>query len=292
MKNINLNSLYYFFEIAKEGSLKKAALKLHLTQPTLSHQLRSLEDSLGLPLFNRVGKSLVINAEGKLVLEYCYKVFPNLNELRNVLELKRNRATEQLNVGVLPSMSKISVYKYIAEYIRDQTIKVTINEDGLSSLLHQMENKNLDIIFIDHQVYNLPKTIIQKKLYEGKFSAVCNPKCTLVKKKFPNSMEGLPFINYTKETYLHDRINSWLNKKKVIVQNFTEVDDTSLIKEILLNQKFAAIVPREAVEREIKEKKLKELGRVLELKNEIFTLINDDNTNPVITQLFKDHYSI
>lgn len=285
MDNINLNSLYYFFEIAKEGSLKRAALKLHLTQPTLSHQLRSLEKSLGIDLFNRVGRQLVINPEGELVLEYCYKVFSNLNELRNILELKRNNPTEQLNVGVPPSMSKISVFKFISEYIRDQSIKVTVNEDNLKYLLPDLERRNLDIIFVDHQVHNLPKTIVQHKLYQRKFVAVCNPNCKLKRKKFPGNLEGLPFINYTKETGLHEKINNFLAKNNVVVQNFTEVDDTAMIKEILLNQEFAAIIPRVAVEREIKEKKLKEIALVPEIISHIFTLINDDNTNPVVKRL-------
>jgi LysR family transcriptional activator of nhaA len=282
MQDINMNSLFYFFEIAKAGSLKQAAIKLHLTQPTLSHQLKTLEHNLGVMLFDRIGKRLQLNNDGKLVLEHCYKIFAQLQEMKNNIDLKRERPTNQLNIGALPSMSKLSVYKSIAEYIRDQTIKVTIKEENIKYLLPELENKDLDIIFTDFQVHNYPKSIIQKKLYSRDFIAVCNPQCKLKRKPFPFNLEGLPFINYTQETPLHDKINNYLKKQGVVVQNYTEVDDTSLIKEILLNQNFAAIIPKVAVQREIKEKKLKKLGDVLQIKSDIYILINDDNSNPII----------
>lgn len=288
MQNINLNSLYYFFEIAKAGSLKQAAIQLHLTQPTLSHQLKSLEKELATNLFNRVGKKLEINQEGKLVLEYCYKVFSQLGDMKNNLELKRNRPTDQLNVGVLPSMSKLSVFHAISEYIRDQTIKVTIKEENLKYLVPELEKKELDIIFIDYQIHNYPKSIVQSKLYSREFVAVCNPKCKLKRKAFPQNMEGLPFINYTMETPLHHKINNFLSKNNVTVQNFTEVDDTSLIKEILINQPFAAIIPRIAVKREIADKIVKQIAKVPEIKSDIYVLINDDNSNPILKKFYQD----
>lgn len=291
MKDIKLNSLFYFFEIAKTGSLKHAAVKLHLTQPTLSHQLKSLEKSLGTELFTRVGKKLELNQEGELVMDYCYKVFSLLDEMKISLDLKRKKVVNKLKVGVLPSMSKLSVYRSIAEYIRDQTIKVAIKEENLKYLLLELEKKDLDIIFTDFQVHNYPKSIVQKKLYARKFVAVCNPQCKLKRKPFPHNLEGQPFINFTHESSLHDKINSYLRRNNVVVQNFTEVDDSSLIKEILLNQCFVAIVPYVAVQREIKEKKLKKIADVADIKSDIHILINDDNSNPIVKLFFEEQWN-
>ena len=66
MYRINFNHLYYFLIISKEGSIVKAAKKLNITQPALSHQLRLLEEDLGKKLFDRVGKRLVINSDGRI----------------------------------------------------------------------------------------------------------------------------------------------------------------------------------------------------------------------------------
>lgn len=289
MQHISLNSLYYFWQIAKAGSLKQAALQLHLTQPTLSHQLKSLETSLNTDLFERQGRSLKINKHGKIVQEYCDKIFSQIQEMQNVLALNITGSIDKLGIGVIPSMSKSSVYDFLAPYIYDQSIRVAVKEDNLKYLLQELEMGELDIIFTDFKIINLPKSILQRKFYKRDFVAVCNPNCKLIKKPFPQNLTGLKFVNYTTETTLNQKITNYLNKNSIKLQDFTEVDDTSLIKEICLNETFAAILPASAVKRELREKKLKKLGNVEGLDSDIFMLIYDDNKNDVLKQFLKDY---
>jgi LysR family transcriptional activator of nhaA len=282
MQNINLNSLFYFWEISKAGSLKKAAVKLHLTQPSLSHQLKSLENSLGAQLFNRVGRSLSINKNGELVQEYCNKIFGHVLELENLLALKLNQSVNSLKIGVLPSISKAFVYNLTAPYLRDDSIKLLIKEDNLKYLLRELEDGELDVIVTDFHLDNIAKSLIQKLIHPRSFLAVCNPSCKLEHKSFPKSLTGLKFVNYTPESVLNDKINHYFSKNKIVVRSFTEVDDIALIKEIILNQPYAAILPSLSVQKEIKEKRLIKLGAVTDIKSNIYVLVHDDNTNPTI----------
>ena len=69
MRHVNYNHLQYFFAVAREGSIVKAAESLHITPQTVSGQLKLLEQSIGQPLFDRVGRSLVLTETGHIVLE-------------------------------------------------------------------------------------------------------------------------------------------------------------------------------------------------------------------------------
>ncbi|MCB9094385.1 MAG: LysR family transcriptional regulator [Halobacteriovoraceae bacterium] len=94
-KKINFNNLYYFHVIAQEGSLAKATKFLDVSQPTLSQQLKHLENQLGIELFIRKGRSLQLSHEGSIIFEHTKKIFSMasvmLEDLQRSKEVKKNK---------------------------------------------------------------------------------------------------------------------------------------------------------------------------------------------------------
>lgn len=84
----NFNHLYYFWTIAHEGSIKKASQKLNLTQPGLSSQLKALETRFNKKLFDRKTRKLVLNDTGKIVLDYCSRIFNLSDEMELAIKQK------------------------------------------------------------------------------------------------------------------------------------------------------------------------------------------------------------
>ena len=103
MQNLNYHHLLYFYQVAKLGSIARASAELELTQPTISEQIRLLEKSLGRPLFDRVGRSLVLTEAGKNTFAYAGKIFALGNELTHSLNHAGAPAT--LRIGVDPRLS-------------------------------------------------------------------------------------------------------------------------------------------------------------------------------------------
>ena len=99
MAFLNYHHLRYFRAIAHEGSLTKAARHLKLSQSALSVQLRSLEDSLGQPLFERKHKALVLTEAGQIALEYADSIFRSGEELTDLLQNRGKRSRGFLRVG-------------------------------------------------------------------------------------------------------------------------------------------------------------------------------------------------
>ena len=82
---INYKHLHYFWIVAKEGSIARACERLHLTPQTVSGQLSLLEEHLGEPLFNRVGRSLELTEIGRQVQAYAGEIFSLGSELEEMV---------------------------------------------------------------------------------------------------------------------------------------------------------------------------------------------------------------
>src|ERR687892_446871 len=83
---LNYHHLLYFWVVAREGSIARATRELNLTQPTISAQLRQLEESLGEKLFEKSGRGLMLTEAGKIALRYADEIFALGRELKDVLK--------------------------------------------------------------------------------------------------------------------------------------------------------------------------------------------------------------
>ena len=90
MEWLNYHHLLYFWTVAREGTIARASLELHLAQPTISGQIRALEDQLGEKLFQRSGRNLVLTDMGRVVYRYADDIFSIGRELMDTL---RDRPT-------------------------------------------------------------------------------------------------------------------------------------------------------------------------------------------------------
>src|ERR1700731_1767972 len=100
MEWLNYHHLLYFWTVAREGSIARACQELNLAQPTISGQLRALEDSLGEKLFARVGRRLALTETGQLVFRYAEEIFGLGRELTDVLKGRPRGRPIRLTVGI------------------------------------------------------------------------------------------------------------------------------------------------------------------------------------------------
>jgi DNA-binding transcriptional LysR family regulator len=98
---LELRKLEHFMALCEEMHFTKTAEKLRIGQPTLSYQMKALEDELGVRLFDRLGKKIAITESGKILLEHCKKVFANLESAREQIEELQNVKRGKLVIGTL-----------------------------------------------------------------------------------------------------------------------------------------------------------------------------------------------
>ena len=112
---LNYHHLLYFWAVAKEGSLRKASEVLHLSQSSISSQIKQLEESLGAPIFARTKRRLILTDTGQTVLDYAEEIFSLGHELLTAVRQEPGQRPLRLHVCVADSVPKIIVRRILPQ---------------------------------------------------------------------------------------------------------------------------------------------------------------------------------
>lgn len=283
LHNLNLNHLYYFWLIATEGSIRKAADKIHLTQPTLSDQIKTLEQQLGEDLFERKNNKLHLTLFGQRVYQHCSQMF---SEGEKIIEEIAGGKKRKLKIGVVPDVSKHLIAEVLGPLLKEELFFISIIEAEYVHLLKELESDRLDILISDSSDENLKKIFIQRKIKDRDFVAVCRKK-PRKKKEYPKILEELPFISYTEESNFHLHIERYFRKNKLKVETLCEVDDTYLMKIFTGTTNAFSILPRQLVEKSVKKGELAILGEIPSLKADLTLIYKDlEHNNEIFNNFF------
>ena len=116
LRLIELRHLRYFLAVAETSHFTKAAAKLHVTQPTLSHQIRQLEGQLNLPLFDRIGRRVQLTAAGELLLPHARRVLRELEDAQTALEELHELKRGELNVGIVQTVNACVIPEIVSRF--------------------------------------------------------------------------------------------------------------------------------------------------------------------------------
>ena len=153
MRHLNYNHLLYFWTVAREGSIARAAEVLHITPQTISGQLKLLEESIGDELFQRAGRGLHLTETGEIVNLYADEIFTLGSELTHRVKGRTHDAPSKLNVGILNSIPKLVAFRTIAPALEmEEPIKVFCHEGELEKLLGDLAVHKLDLIISDRKI--------------------------------------------------------------------------------------------------------------------------------------------
>ena len=140
MRHLNYNHLLYFHTIAREGSIARAAEVLHLTPQTISGQIKRLEETVGNPLFDRVGRGLVLTETGQAVNRYAEEIFSLGTELAHWVSRGKSDLPNILNVGIVNSIPKLVAHGVLRSFVDAYRIAARVlAEDGAGIVDNQSD---------------------------------------------------------------------------------------------------------------------------------------------------------
>lgn len=145
---LNYKQLYYFWHVARSGGVTRAAQQLHLTPQTISGQVAELEQSLGVALFNRVGRRLVLTAAGRQALEQAGAIFSLGAELEHSLRHASQELTMQ--VGITASVPRTLAFELLAPAMALATpLRLICHEERPDQLFSELARHKLDMVLTD-----------------------------------------------------------------------------------------------------------------------------------------------
>jgi LysR family transcriptional activator of nhaA len=256
MEWLNYHHLLYFWSVAKEGGIRKASEKLHVSQPSICAQVQSLETFLGEKLLRRSGRNLVMTETGQLVFGYAEEIFSLGGELLSAVKQGSTRRALKLNVGVTDSLPKL-VTQAILEPVFDvpSPVHVVCREGKAEDLLAQLASMRLDIVLADEPASTgLPfKTFNHLLGSSGVTFCASADLAKRLRRGFPKSLNGAPALLPAQNTNLRRSLEKWFQALGIRPRILAEFEDGALMKAIASGGRgfipLASVVADEAVAR-------------------------------------------
>lgn len=233
MRHLNYTHLLYFWTVAREGSIARASEVLHLTPQTISGQLKLLEQAVGEPLFERVGRGLALTDTGQVVNQYADEIFMLGAELTQRVKSSQALIPTTLNVGIVNSIPKLIALRVIEPALSmEDPVKVVCREGDLDRLLGELAVHRLDLVISDRPIptgtnvkaYNHP-------LGESHISFFAHRSIARkYQKRFPQSLDGAPMLLPIQGSPLRRGLDDWFDSIDISPLIMAEFDDSALLK--------------------------------------------------------------
>ncbi len=250
MEWLNYHHLRYFWTVAKEGGLARAAARLRVSQPSISEQVRELESALGVKLFRREGRKNVLTDTGRIVFGYAEEIFALGRELVNTVKQGHGTKPLRLYVGVADSFPKL-VTNEILRPIFDmpQTAHVICREGKTLDLLAQLAAHRLDLVLADEPASNTANLKVFNHSLGETTATICAEKkmAARLKRNFPKSLNEAPALLPSENTTLRRALETWFREQRIQPRIVAEFEDLALMKVMAAEGRGFIAVPSMAV---------------------------------------------
>lgn len=291
MLKINFHHLYYFYLIAEEGQVARAANRLRIGQPTLSTQLKQFEDRLGYMLFDRKrGQTIALTPQGEILYTYSKEIFRLSDEMLAAAKGKKKDGTLHLRLGALDWLPKQEVSELIALVTKRFDCFVSVYEDTSSELMKKLSEHRFDLV-----ITNSPVSHAEVRPFRAHRIAllpvlICGaPKFARLKRGFPKSLQGQPFILPTPHGRTRHVIEDYFQSRDIQLKVIGEAQDGELLRRAALSGEALVPLSPSTIEAEIKRGELVTIGSLSQVFEEVW-LISTPRlmAHPVVTHLMSE----
>jgi len=231
--HLNYHHLRLFWEVARAGSLRAASAKLHLTQPTISAQIKSLEKTLDERLFERSGRGMKLTAAGRLVMECAGEIFSLGTEMLRTLHGQGSTKALRLNIGITDSLPKLVAWRQIRPAVKAfPNLQLSCTEGHAQELLGALVAGRLDMLLSDEPApTSLPVKAFNHLLSESPVVFCAAPALARqLGKGFPASLKNAPMLLPASRTAWRHEIDRWFDAHRLQPRVVAEFDDAALMK--------------------------------------------------------------
>lgn len=233
MRHLNYTHLLYFWTVAREGSVARAADVLSLTPQTISGQIKLLEETIGHPLFHRVGRGLALTETGEVVRQYADEIFTLGAELTHRVKTEKAFVTTTFNVGIVDSIPKLIALRILEPAFKlEESLKVVCVEGSLDKLLADLAIHRLDLVISDRSLptgmgvkaYSHPLGDCTVSFFASKSIA------RKYRQKFPESLNDAPILMPMPESAVRRNLDEWFDQNNIRPNVIAEFSDSALLK--------------------------------------------------------------
>lgn len=274
MRDLNYNHLRYFWAVAHEGSLTRAAAQMNLSQSALSVQIQKLEHQVGHPLFERVGRKLILTEAGRIALDYADTVFKAGDELLSTLKGRPVASRQVLRVGALTTLSRNFQLEFLRPLVGRPDVELIVRSGNMRDLLAQLEAHAIDVVLANTAAPQDARSSLRNHLLnEQPVSLVGRPRTDKRKFRFPDDLQTEPVLLPSLDSDIRvafDRVLELAGVRPVIL---AEVDDMAMLRLLAREREGVTLVPPIVVRDELEAGILIEHCRIPEVTERFYAIV-------------------
>jgi LysR family transcriptional activator of nhaA len=286
---LNYHHLRYFWAIAHEGNLTRAAERLHVSASALSTQLRSLEEQLGQPLFERNNKRLALTEAGRIALEHADAIFRTGDELMDTLQGRGPETRQVLRIGALATLSRNFQIGLLRPFVNRTDIELVVRSGSMRELLAQLDTLALDVVLsnlLPPADAETPR--ISRVLDEQPVSLVGRRPGRRRKFRFPDDLRDTPILLPSLSSELRVAFDLLLAQAGIRPLIVAEVDDMAMLRLLARESPGVTLVPPVVVVDELERGILVEYCSLPQIRERFYAITRTRRfPNPLVRELLE-----
>ena len=287
MRDLNFNHLRYFWAVAHEGSLTRAAEQMNLSQSALSVQIQKLEHQMGHPLFERAGRKLLLTEAGRIALDYADTVFQAGDELMSTLRGRPAASRQVLRVGALTTLSRNFQLEFLRPLVGRSDVELIVRSGTMRDLLAQLEAHAVDVILANSAAPRDARSSLRNALLdEQPVSLVGRPKPRGRAFRFPDDLRTEPLLLPSLDSGIRVAFDRVLDLAGIRPTILAEVDDMAMLRLLAREREGVTLVPPIVVRDELEAGVLVEHCRIPGVVETFYAITRKRRfPHPLLTEL-------
>lgn len=224
--------LYYFWVVAKEGGMSRAAERLGMAVQTVSTQVRELERSLGHTLLKPSGRGVMLTAAGTAAMRQAEQIFQLGEQLPEAVRDAVGTPTVRLLVGISDSLPKLAVVRLMQPMLQEPRLRLLCHVDEFEDLLRDLALHRLDVVLGDRAAPLNPNLKVYSHPLGSSPLAWYAPSAlyAAARRGFPQSLSKVPVLLPTTHAAVRGRIDLWFERMAIKPNLVGEFEDSALLK--------------------------------------------------------------
>ena len=231
-QTFNYRHLYYFWIVAKEGGMARAAERLDMSLPNISTQVRELEKSLGVSLLKAQGRNLVLTEAGVVTMHEADQIFALGELLPHRVQEAVSGANLRFSVGISDGIAKLAVHRMLAPVLDEPKLRLLCHEGEFEQLLAELTLHKLDAMLSDRPAPTKSELRFTSQLLNRSPIAwfAAQKWVEAAGDDFPHSLAHVPLLLPTRHSAVRLRIDHWLERERIKPMIVGEFEDSALLR--------------------------------------------------------------
>lgn len=292
MENLNLRHLFYFWTIAREGSIARAAEHLDLTPQTLSGQLATFESAVGGALFRRANRALQLTDFGNTLLGYADEMFQTAEALLEVINQSPEERPLSLAIGIAASIHKLIAFQLTEPLLTlNREVRLNCHTGDSDELVKRLAQRELDVVLTDRQpdssdagrfrTYRLASSSMSLFATEDLAEAL--------RDRFPGSLDGQPFLATSLKAPYITALMNWFSSQSIRVKVVAQIDDSALIKVFGRHGLGYFAAPTSIREEVCRQYQVEHIARISEVRDTLYAVTRSGRSHSAaVAELIKE----